>query len=277
MNALKESEKIVDFGIRRFPATVILGKEDFGIRFYGLIAGTEFSALLEDILMISLGQSGLDHELELLVNASDKDVHIRAMASLNCPYCPKMVREAHQFAFVTPCFRADMVEVAEFPDVVKEYEVKGVPRTIINELHRFDGLVPAERLYLQVLKAVHLNTYFRIQQEIRSLEGKRRARTPNPSHEYDVIIIGAGPAGMSATLYAARKGLDVLLLSNDLGGQVNYTAKAENYLGVPEVSGAEMVGAFREHIELYGIAEGLGEIVHEVFHSENGIYRKDGN
>ncbi|MCU0861793.1 MAG: FAD-dependent oxidoreductase [Methanomassiliicoccales archaeon] len=77
---------------------------------------------------------------------------------------------------------------------------------------------------------------------------------------------------MSAAVYAARKGLDVLLLSQSLGGQVNYTARVDNYLGVPEISGPEMVEAFREHAESYEIAEDLGDPVEAVLR-DKGLFQ----
>lgn len=264
IQAGQEPDMARTYAPARYPATVLLGRRDHGIRFYGVTAGAEFSTLLEDILMISLGKSGLDPKLESLVSAIDRDVHIQVMASLTCPYCPKMVRTAHQFAFVNDRIRSDMVEVAEYPELVKAYDVKGVPRTIINEAHSFEGLVPEGRFYMEVLKGVDPEAHRGLEQALRSMEGKRKARPPDPMHRYDVAVVGGGPAGMSAAVYAARKGLDVLLLSQSLGGQVNYTARVDNYLGVPEISGPEMVEAFRDHAESYEIAEELGDTVEVV-------------
>jgi alkyl hydroperoxide reductase subunit F len=234
-------DKVQKFNVDKFPVTIPLGAKDYGIRFYGITAGMEYSSLLEAILMASTEVSGLEPEIEKLVRSVKADVHIQVLVSLTCPYCPRMVRLAHQFAFLNDRIRADMVEASEFPDVIKRYDVKGVPRTVINEVHIFDDP----------------ESYQELDQALRTMQGKRKARNADPTHEYEVVVVGGGPAGISAALYAARKGLDVLILAKSLGGQVNYTARVDNYLGMPQVSGPEMVEAFRDHAESFVISESL--------------------
>lgn len=264
LDNLANKDKVQEFNVDKFPATIPLGAKDHGIRFFGITAGMEFSSLLEAILMVSNEVSGLEPEIEKLVRLIKKDVHIQVLVSLTCPYCPRMVHLAHQFAFLNDRIRADMVEVSEFPDIIKKYDVKGVPRTVINEIRIFDGLVPSGRFFMEVLKTVDPESYQELDQALRTMQGRRKARNADPSHEYEVAVVGGGPAGISAALYAARKGLDVLLITKSLGGQVNYTARVDNYLGVPQVSGPEMVEAFQEHAESFEMAESLDSWVESV-------------
>ncbi|UCD26867.1 MAG: FAD-dependent oxidoreductase, partial [Candidatus Bathyarchaeota archaeon] len=255
---VSDSNIAKSYGIERVPATVVVGEHDYGIRFYGLTAGYEFTSLLESILMVSTGLSGLDPQLESLVKSVKEDVHIKVFVTLTCPYCPKMVHAADQFALANEKIRADMIEVSQFPELAQRYEVTGVPKTVINERHSFEGALPTGNVYLEVLKAVNPEEYSRLEEAIRELHGARKARPAEEDHLYEVVIIGGGPAAMSAAIYAVRKGLDTALIAKKWGGQITYTANIENYLGIPTVGGVEMVETFRNHMESYPVAESLG-------------------
>jgi alkyl hydroperoxide reductase subunit F len=235
-----------------------MGDEDYGIRFFGLSTGYEFTSILEALVMVSLGKSGLDPEIEAFVRAIKEPVHMQVVTTLTCPYCPKMVHTAHQFAFVNENIRADMIEGAEFPQLVKKYDVSGVPKTIINEVHSFEGAVPPPAAFMEILKAVNPEEYKKLDQAIRELRGARKAQSAEEGYEYEVLIVGGGPAAMSAAIYATRKGLDVALIANKFGGQITYTATIENYLGFPQLGGQDMTELFRNHMENYKVAEVLG-------------------
>ncbi len=252
------------YGVDKIPATAVLGHEDYGIRFYGLTVGYEFTSLLEAILMVSTGASGLDPQLEALVKGIPDPVHLQVFVSLTCPYCPKMVHVAHQFALVNANIRADMIEVSQFPDLVQKYAVTGVPKTLVNDVHAFEGAVPAVNVYLEVLRAVRPDEYRRIEEALHEMAGTRKARVAEEAHQYDVIIVGGGPAAMAAGLYTARQGLDAALIAPKWGGQLTYTATIENFLGMPAVSGVDLLDQFRVHLEQYPIAEALGVTVEQI-------------
>lgn len=119
-----------EYRINKVPATAIISEKDYGIRFYGITAGYEFGSLIEAIVMVSQGKSGLEPEIEELLKLIDDPVHLEIMVTLTCPYCPKMVHLAHQMALINDNIRSDMVGSSEFPQLVQRYEVNGVPRTI---------------------------------------------------------------------------------------------------------------------------------------------------
>ncbi|HML02855.1 MAG TPA: FAD-dependent oxidoreductase, partial [Candidatus Bathyarchaeia archaeon] len=237
----------------------------------GVTTGYEFSSLLEDIIMVSTGRSGLDPQLEELVREIKEPVHLQVLVTLTCPYCPRMVHVAHQFAFVNGNIRADMIEAQEFPYLAQRYNLYSVPKTIINETQSFEGAIPAETAYLQILKATSPETYAQLEEAVHEVQGARKATKPEAGHEYEIAIVGGGPAAMSAAIYAVRKGLEVLLVAKKIGGQITYTATIENYLGFPKISGTDMAEAFREHMENYSIAEALGSDVTQVREVNNGF------
>lgn len=264
-------DKARKYKIDKIPATVVVGKKDYGIRFYGLTVGYEFTSLLEAIVIVSTGESGLEPQFEILVSNINEPVHIQVMVTLTCPYCQQMVHVANQFALVNDNIRADMVEASQFPQLVQRYDVTGVPKTIINEVHSFEGALPVEAVYLEILKAVNPEEYSRIEQMIREAQGIRKVKRAEEGQEYEVVIVGGGPAAMSAAIYASRKGLAVALITNKLGGQLTYTASIENYLGLPKISGTDMTELFRNHLEEYLIAEALGTNVVEVEKDDSGF------
>ena len=260
----EDRELAAGYKVNKVPATLVMGPKDNGIRFYGVTLGSEFPTLLFAIMMVSTNLSGLPPEMEAMVKAIDKDVHIQVIVTLTCPYCPKMVNVAHQFAFVNDKITADMVESSEYPKVVERYEVYGVPKTVINETHTFDGAVPAANLYLEILKTVDPDAYRQIDELIRDSAGTRKTKKVDPAHRYEVLIVGAGPAAMSAALYAARKGLDVAMIAAKVGGQMTYTGNVDNYLGLPSISGGDLSEVFREHFERYPVSEAFGSAVIDV-------------
>jgi alkyl hydroperoxide reductase subunit F len=268
-----------DLRIDKVPATAVLGTgEDAGIRFYGLTVGYEFGSLIQAMVRVADANPGLPPEVEALVALIDEPVHLEVMVTPTCPYCPRAVHLAHQFALANAQIRADMVESTEFPHLVQRYRVHGVPRTIINGAHGFDGALPAAQAIMEILRVVKPDAYERLEASLREMRGERRVATPAPEHLYQVAIVGAGPAALTAALYAARKGLDVALIGERLGGQVADTASVENWPGIPSIGGRELGEAFRDHTEVYPVAERLHARVNRIEHADDRfVLRMDGD
>jgi glutaredoxin-like protein len=149
------------YGIDKIPATIIMrGGEtpkDYGIRYYGIPSGYEFSSLIEDILMISAEESGLSTETKAELAALSQPLHLQVFITPTCPYCPQAVRLAHQLALESDLVRADMVEAIEFPHLSMKYHVQGVPRTVINETLHLEGAAPEFMLMEKIREAVGAN------------------------------------------------------------------------------------------------------------------------
>ena len=142
------------FNIDKIPATVIMGDKDYGIRFYGIPSGYEYSSLIECIMDVSRGKTSLSDKTREKLRAIDRDVHLQVFVTPTCPYCSISVRLAHQFAMESPFIRADMVEATEFPHLANRFNVMGVPRTVINNAAFIEGAMPEDRFLREILKAV---------------------------------------------------------------------------------------------------------------------------
>ena len=143
-----------EYGIDKIPAIIIIGEKDYGIRFYGVPAGYEFNTFIEDIVDVGRRDHGLPENVLAALAKVDKPVHMQAMVSPTCPYCPRAVRTAHRFAMASEHITGDMVEVSEFPHIAVKYNVQGVPNTIINEKHSVMGAQPEIEFASAVLNAI---------------------------------------------------------------------------------------------------------------------------
>jgi glutaredoxin-like protein len=148
-----DAEKAKGFGVDKIPATILSGKAEYKVRFFGIPSGYEFTSLVEDIVDVSKGQSRLPPHLVSKVRSISKPLHIQVFVTPTCPYCPKAVRTAHQLAIENPNITADMVESIEFPHLANRYSVMAVPKTVINDKIEFVGALPEEQFIDYVLKA----------------------------------------------------------------------------------------------------------------------------
>jgi len=134
------------------PATKLVGAEKRHIIFYGIPSGFEFLSLLEDILMVSRGDSGLNEGSRRRLRALRDPLHIRVFVTLDCPHCPGAARLAHQFAMENALVAAEVVEAVEFPELSEKYGVSSVPLTIVNGFGSVHGTL-AEGAYLDAVLA----------------------------------------------------------------------------------------------------------------------------
>ncbi len=153
-NLITDKDKAAEFGITRAPATIVMNGKDYGIRYYGIPAGYEFGSLIEDIIDVSSGDSGLAAKTKAALAEITEPVHFQVFVTPTCPYCPQAVRLAHKMAMENDLIRADMIEANEFPELSQQYQVMAVPRTIINEDHYFEGAMPESAVVSALLQAL---------------------------------------------------------------------------------------------------------------------------
>jgi glutaredoxin-like protein len=141
------------YKIDKIPATVVEGKKDYGIRFYGIPNGYEFSSLVEAINMVSLDDSMLSTQTREQIKALSKPVTIQVFITPTCPYCATAVQMAHKMALESELITADMVEIVEFPYLTQKYNVFAVPKVVMNEKIAFEGALPESKFLKRVMKA----------------------------------------------------------------------------------------------------------------------------
>jgi glutaredoxin-like protein len=155
---VRDQEIVEQYNIDKIPAIAIVRgggqAKDYGIRLYGIPSGYEFSSLIENVMMVSRGESGLSAETKAWVADLQEPIHLQVFVTPTCPYCPQAVIMAHQLALESDLITADMVEAIEFPQLSNKYRVHGVPRTVINENTHMEGAAPEPILLSKLQEAI---------------------------------------------------------------------------------------------------------------------------
>ena len=151
-----DSDAADQYHIDKAPAIVIRADQDYGVRYFGIPSGYEFGSLLEDIVDISRDDAGFSETQLDEIARIEKPLHLQVFVTPTCPYCPAAVRNAHRMAMVNPNITADMIEATEFPELSQQYNVRGVPRTVVNDDFNIDGGLPEDAFIHQIVE--HLET-----------------------------------------------------------------------------------------------------------------------
>lgn len=146
--------KAEELGIDKIPAIAVIGEQDYGVRFYGIPSGYEFTSFLHAIQSVAVGKPELSDATLRVLAGVQKPVHIQVFVTPMCPYCSQAVILAHQMAIASPMVRADMVEAMEFPHLAMKYHVMGVPRTVINETVHIEGAAPESIVVAKLQEAL---------------------------------------------------------------------------------------------------------------------------
>lgn len=224
----------------RSPITFYLevdGKNN-GIHFSGIPSGHEFNSLILAILQSSGTELKLDKTLTNMVeNISDK-LHFEVFISLSCHNCPDVVQSLNQFALLNDSISSEMIDGGLFKELIDERNIQGVPSVYLNGELFANGKIDTAQLIDKLIKRFP-----------NIVESKKTEQLPLQ----DVTVIGAGPAGVAAAIYAARKGLNVTMIADRIGGQVKDTVGIENLISVPKTTGTELTGNMQAHLSDYDI------------------------
>jgi glutaredoxin-like protein len=148
------------FDVERVPGIVIAAQDgdeiiNYGVHYSGIPAGHEFSSLIQSILMVSRGDSGLNQQTRDYLKTLTQPVELQVFVTPSCPYCPQAVGLAQQMAMESPFVKGEMVEAMEFFELSNTFGVSGVPHTIINQGQgEIVGAVPETALLNEIKRAV---------------------------------------------------------------------------------------------------------------------------
>ena len=224
----------------RSPITFYLevnGKNN-GISFSGIPSGHEFNSLILAILQSSGTDLKLDKTLQSMVQKVKDDLHFEVFISLSCHNCPDVVQSLNQFALLNDTISTEMLDGGLFPELIEQRNIQGVPSVYLNGELFANGKIDTAQL---VDKLIQRYPYI--------VGGDDNEALPLQ----DVTVIGGGPAGVAAAIYSARKGLNVTMIADRIGGQVKDTVGIENLISVPKTTGTELTGNLLAHLNDYEV------------------------
>ncbi|GAB1410087.1 FAD-dependent oxidoreductase [Desulfovibrionales bacterium] len=242
------------YQVTRFP-TLLLDPDRVQIRFTGAPAGEEGQVLLHALAMLSTRTSHLTQaSIDSLAGLKESRV-IKVFVSPTCPYCPGQSINAIRAAVERPdLVQVEIVETAENQNYAEEYAVGSIPHTVYNEALTTVGLEP-EEIFIQQLVSLT---------PVKETPPAPEAGRAQPTHYHDLVIVGSGPAGLTAGIYAKRAGLDVVVLEKGIvGGQVSITPQVENYPGFVNIGGKTLMDMMYEQAKHY-VPVRTGQAVQEV-------------
>lgn len=210
-----------------------------GIQFSGVPGGHEFNSFVLAILQAGGSKLKLDEGIQSMVKKVKKKLDFQIYISLSCHACPDVVQAMNQFALLNDNIGAEMIDGAVYPDLVEQNNIQGVPTVFLNGEVFASGKVEIAGI---------LEKLGRVAPEILEASGKEKALPMQ-----DVTVIGGGPAGVAAAIYAARKGLNVTVIADRFGGQVKDTMGIENLISVPSTTGPQLTGSLMTHLNEYEV------------------------
>ena len=142
LNLVLDKEKAAEYGVDRVPATIISSRGGHRIRYYGAPLGNELPTVMQAIGMASAGATGLSEQSRAQLKALSTPVALQVFFTPSCVYCPQMISLANQAAIESERVSTVAIDATEFADLVRRYNVNGVPKTIINDTHEIVGAAP---------------------------------------------------------------------------------------------------------------------------------------
>lgn len=219
--------------------TLMISPDQYNIRWVGAPMGEEGRSFLEAMILIGMGTSGLSDQSLGVLQRIDEHRHIKIFVSPTCPYCPQQVVNGLKSAVERPeLISLEIIDIQNRPDLADQYGAHSVPQTFANDILIGQG-AQQEEVFMTSLQKLEPQTIFIPEHTDKEVE-------------VDLVVVGGGPAGLTAGIYAERSGLKTAVIERDaLGGQVALTPIVENYPGFTQVGGKNLVDIMVSHALQY--------------------------
>ena len=210
---------------------------NISLRFAGLPMGHEFTSLVLALLQVGGHPSKATAELIEQVQNLEGDYRFETYFSLSCQNCPDVVQALNLAAVLNPRIQHVAIDGALFQEEVEQREIMSVPTVYLNGAVFDQGRMTLE----QIVAKLDTNA------------SKRDAEKIAAKDAFDVLVVGGGPAGAAAAIYAARKGIRTGIAAERFGGQVLDTMAIENFISVKETEGPKLAAALEQHVREYEV------------------------
>ena len=210
---------------------------NMGLRFAAIPLGHEFTSLVLALLWVGGHPPKVEPEVIEQIRNLDGEYNFEVYMSLSCHNCPDVVQALNLMAVLNPKVRVVTIDGALFQDEVNQRQIMAVPSIYLNGEVFGSGRMGVEEIVAKLDTGAAARD-----------AAKLSARAP-----YEVLIVGGGPAGAAAAVYAARKGIRTGVAAERFGGQVNDTLAIENFISVPETDGPKFAAALEQHVKAYDV------------------------
>lgn len=208
--------------------------EDTGVTFAGIPLGHEFTSLVLALLQVSGRPPKVDQKVIDQVKSIEGEYHFESYISLSCQNCPEVVQALNLMSILNPGITHTMIDGAAFKEEAESKDILAVPTVFLNGEPFSSGRMSLEEI-------------------LAKLGAKPDASEFADKEPFDVLVIGGGPAGASAAIYAARKGIRTGIVADRFGGQILDTASIENFISVNRTDGNQLAARLEEHVKDYNI------------------------
>lgn len=235
LEALSSKIKVDKTKLERTPSfSINRPGENTGIAFAGLPLGEEFTSLVLALLQVSGRAPKVDEKLIDRIKKLDGEYHFETYVSLSCHNCPVVVQALNVMAVLNPGITHTMIEGGAFKEEVESKNIMAVPTVHLNGEEWGGGRMELEEILNQLGSTADQSEF-------------------EDKEPYDVLVVGGGPAGGSAAIYAARKGIRTGMVTDRFGGQILDTSSIENFISVKETTGDSLAASIRQHVDEYNI------------------------
>lgn len=208
--------------------------EDTGVTFAGVPLGHEFTSLVLALLQVSGRPPKIDEKIIDQIKDIREEYHFETYVSLSCHNCPDVVQALNIMSVLNPNITHTMIDGAAYKDEVESKDILAVPTVFLNGEPFGSGRMSIEEILMKLGKGA----------DVEELSNKE---------PFDVLVIGGGPAGSSAAIYAARKGIRTGIVAERFGGQILDTLTIENFISVKATEGPKLAQALEEHVKEYPV------------------------